>query len=125
MLPGFDEVAWNAPAPGGYEGTLGDGVEALWFDFFMHGDDIRAAIGRPSEPHDDGLRATTSHIATQLTKRKWGPATIALEGVPEFDVSGGGSERVEGDPMAFALAATGRSDPSTFGLDASVNLYAV
>jgi len=124
MMPGFDDASWNAPSPGGYEGTLGDGVEALWFDFYMHGDDIRAAIGRPSEP-SDGLRASASHIATELTKRKWGPATIALDGLPEFDVSGGGGQRVEGDPLAFALAATGRTDPGTVGLDDNVNLYAV
>jgi uncharacterized protein (TIGR03083 family) len=124
LLPGFDDAAWNAPAPGGYEGTLGDGVEALWFDFYMHGDDIRAAIGRPSV-RTDGLRASASHIATGLTNRKWRPATLALEGLPEFEVSGGGGDRIEGDPLAFALAATGRSDPATVGLDASVNLYAV
>lgn len=123
MMPGFDDASWNAPAPGGYEGTLGDGVEALWFDFFMHGDDIRAAIGRPSE-HTDGLRASASHIATELTKRKWGPATIALDGLPDFDVSGGGGQLVEGDPLEFALAATGRADPASVGLDHSVNLYA-
>jgi uncharacterized protein (TIGR03083 family) len=124
MLPGFDDASWSAPAPGGYEGTLGDGVEALWFDFFMHADDIRAAIGRPSEP-SDGLRASASHIATELTKREWGPATIALDGLPEFEVSGGGARKIEGDPMKFALAATGRTDPASIGLDASVNLYAV
>src|SRR5687768_17943988 len=30
MFPLFDDEAWAAPAPGGYDGTLGDGVEALW-----------------------------------------------------------------------------------------------
>jgi uncharacterized protein (TIGR03083 family) len=123
MLPMFDDDAWEAQSPGTYEGTLGDGVEALWFDFYMHADDIRAAIGRPSEP-GDGLRAAASHVATELTKRGWGPATIALDGLPEFAVSGGGGERIDGDPLAFVLAATGRSEPSTVGLDDSVNLYA-
>jgi uncharacterized protein (TIGR03083 family) len=123
MLTIFDDAAWGSPAPGGYDGTLGDGVEALWFDLYMHADDIRAAIGRPSE-HTDGLRASASHIATELTKRKWGPATIALDGLPEFDVNGGGGTRVGGNALAFALAATGRTDPSTVGLDDSVNLYA-
>src|SRR4051794_27957635 len=49
LLPLFDDAAWAAAAPGGYEGTLGDGVEALWYDTWMHGDDIRAALGRPTE----------------------------------------------------------------------------
>ncbi|MEX0663446.1 MAG: maleylpyruvate isomerase family mycothiol-dependent enzyme [Acidimicrobiia bacterium] len=123
MLTIFDDAAWESPAPGGYDGTLGDGVEALWFDLYMHADDIRAAIGRPSE-HGDGLRASASHIATELTKRKWGPATIALDGLPEYVVNGGGGTRVRGDALAFALAATGRAAPATIGLDESVNLYA-
>jgi len=123
MLTIFDDDAWQAPAPGGYEGTLGDGVEALWFDLYMHGDDIRNALGRPSE-HGDGLRASASHIATELTKRSWGPATIALDGLPEFPVNGGGGKRIDGDPLKFTLVATGRDDPSSIGLDDSVNLYA-
>ena len=32
--------------PGGFDGTLGDGVEALWYDTWMHADDIRAALGQ-------------------------------------------------------------------------------
>jgi len=103
MLTIFDDDAWQAPAPGGY--------------------DIRDALGRPSD-HGDGLRASASHIATELTKRSWGPATIALDGLPEFPVNGGGGKRIDGDPLKFALVATGRDDPSSIGLDDSVNLYA-
>lgn len=121
MLGLFDDDAWNAHMDS-YEGTLGDGVEALWFDGYVHGDDILAAIGRPSV-RGDGLRASASHLSTELTKVKWGPATLALEGLPEFDVSGGGN-RVEGDPLAFVLAATGRGDPAAAGVDDSVNVYA-
>src|SRR5207248_1146981 len=32
MLPLFDDAAWAAAGPGGFDGTLGDGVEALWYD---------------------------------------------------------------------------------------------
>jgi uncharacterized protein (TIGR03083 family) len=122
MLALFDDATWNATSPGGYEGTLGDGVEALWFDGYVHGDDIRHAVGRPSE-HGDGLRASASHLSTELTKLGWGPATLALDGLPEFDVSGGGP-RVEGNPLEFVLAATGRVDAPSVGLDPSVNVYA-
>jgi len=118
----FDDAAWEAPAPGGYSGTLGDGVEALWFDLYMHSDDIRSALGRPSE-HGDGLRPSLSHIATELTKREWESATLAFDGLPEFPVSGGG-RRIDGDALQFVLVATGREDPTSIGLDASVNLYA-
>ena len=81
LLAVFDDTAWAAPAPGGYEGTLGDAVEALWYDTFLHGDDIRAAVGRPSE-RGAGLRPSLSHLAYELTKRNWGPATLAFDGMP-------------------------------------------
>jgi len=127
LLAVFDDDAWQAPAPGGYEGTLGDGVEALWYDSFLHADDIRAALGRRSVTTGAGLKASVSHVTFELAKRGWGPATVALDGMPEFAVgeSGGtGTPRIEGDPFDFVLAATGRADPATVGLDGSVNIYA-
>ena len=42
---------------------------------------------------------------------------------PEFPVSGGGGQRVTGDPLEFVLAATGRTDPGALGLDETVNVY--
>jgi uncharacterized protein (TIGR03083 family) len=123
LLALFDDAAWSGPAPGGYEGTLGDGVEALWYDTYLHADDIRSALRQPSVP-GDGLRAAASHLSVELTKRGWGPATLAFDGLPEFPVSGGGGRRIDGDPLAFTLVATGRADPATLGLDETVNVYA-
>ena len=122
MGPAFDDATWAGPAPGGLPGTLGEGVEALWYDTYVHADDIRAAIGRHSEP-GPGLRAAVSHITDILTQQGQKPTTIALDGMPEFAVSGGGGTRVAGDPAAFVLAATGRGDLSPFGLDDSFNIY--
>lgn len=119
LLAAFDDAAWEAPSPGGFDGTLGWGVEALWYDAYLHADDIRSALGRPSE-RGPGLRASVSHVAIELEKRGWGPATLALEGQEEFTVGGGG-ERVTGDALEFVKAATGRSDPAPFGV---VNIYA-
>jgi hypothetical protein len=48
---------------------------------------------------------------------------LQLDGVGSFDVSGGGGQRVTGDPLTFVLIATGRADPSALGLDPSVNVY--
>jgi hypothetical protein len=121
LLAAFDDDAWVATAPGGYDGSLGDGVEALWYDTYLHADDIRAAIGRDSEI-GDGLRASLSHLAFELTKRDWGPATLAFDGQPRFDVSGGGPE-ITGDPFEFVLAATGRMDPVKLGFDETINVY--
>jgi uncharacterized protein (TIGR03083 family) len=117
----FDDAAWAAPAPGGYDGSLGEGVEALWYDAYLHADDIRVALGRPSE-RGPGLRPAVHHVAVLLDKKGWGPATLDLDGVETVLVGGGGRD-VTGDPMAFVLAATGRGDPVALGLDASVNVY--
>jgi uncharacterized protein (TIGR03083 family) len=108
LLSVFDDTAWAGSAGGGYEGTLGQGVEALWYDTWLHGDDIRSAIGRPSEA-GNGMRAALSHVEFELRKRD-----CAVD-VPALD-----------DPNAFAfiLAATGRVDAASFGADAPVDIYA-
>jgi uncharacterized protein (TIGR03083 family) len=121
MLAIFDDDAWNAPAPAGLPYSLGVGIEALWYDAYLHADDIRSAIGRPSE-RGPGLEASVSHVAYFLGDREWGPATLALDGMSELEIGGGG-RRIAGDPLAFVLAATGRGDPTQFGVDASVNIY--
>jgi uncharacterized protein (TIGR03083 family) len=120
LLAVFDDASWSGPSPAG-GGTLGDGVEALWFDAGLHADDIRDALGRPSELAS-GVRPAVSHLASVLTEQGWRPATLALDGLPPFPVSGGGPA-ITGDPVAFVLAATGRSDPSPLGLDETVNVY--
>jgi uncharacterized protein (TIGR03083 family) len=126
LLAAFDDTAWAMPAPGGFDFTLGEGVEALWHDAWLHGDDIRSAVQRPSD-QGGGMMASVSHIADVLSREGWGPAVLALDGLPEFPVSGGGNgtggTRFTGDPLAFVLAATGRADPGPVGLDESANIY--
>jgi uncharacterized protein (TIGR03083 family) len=104
MLPLFDDDAWAAPAPGGYEGSLGDGIEALWYDVWLHADDIRSALGRPSDI-DASLAGGISHISTELRKRH-------------------APDQVVGDPFTWVLVATGRLDPSVIGEAAPQNVYA-
>jgi uncharacterized protein (TIGR03083 family) len=122
LLAMFDDDAWASPAPGGAAGTLGQGVEALWSDMVLHADDIRCAVGRDA-PADLDPTPAVSHIADILTQQGWRPATIALDGLPRFEVAGGGAE-ITGAPWPFALAATGRGDPEQLGLDPSINIYA-
>ncbi|MHB8437696.1 MAG: maleylpyruvate isomerase family mycothiol-dependent enzyme [Acidimicrobiales bacterium] len=122
LLAAFDDDAWGAEAPGGVAGTLGSGIEALWFDTFVHADDIRNGVGAPSVRSGGAVAGSVSHIADELTKRGWGPATLCLDGIDEFPVSGGGTA-VTGDPFEFILASTGRGDPAALGLDATVNIY--
>jgi len=122
LASAFDDATWELPAPGGYDGTLGQGVEALWYDTYLHGDDIRAALGRPSV-RGPGLRASIHHIALELGKRGWGPATLALEGVEEVPVGAGGPKS-HGDALQFVLVATGRADAAAWGADAPLDIYA-
>jgi uncharacterized protein (TIGR03083 family) len=126
LIGAFDDAAWAMQAPGGFDMTLGEGVEALWHDAWLHGEDIRSAVGRPSD-RGEGMTASVSHIADVLTREGWGPAVLALDGLPEFSVSGGGNghggSRFSGDPLVFVLAATGRADPGPLGLDESANIY--
>ena len=103
VIPLFDDAAWASPAPGGYEGTLGDGVEALWSDFWIHTDDIRAACGR-APVADEGLPGAVSHVTFELGKRGWSGEVPAAEQ----------------DRIAWVLSATGRA-PLRDGL---INIYA-
>lgn len=108
LLQVFDDATWAAPSPGGYDGTLGDGVEALWYDIWLHADDIRSAIGRPSEI-GNGMPVALSHVATELAKRGW-----------DGEIPAPGDSHA----LAFVLAATGRGDAAALGANAPVNLYA-
>ena len=122
VVNALDDAAWAGPSPAG-GGTLGDGVEALYFDAWMHADDIRAALGRPTEP-GPALRASVSHIAFLLSEKGWGPATIAVDGLEEFPVSGGGGQRITGDTVEFVLAASGRIPADKIGQEPSINVFA-
>lgn len=105
MLPLFDDAAWAGPSPGGFDGTLGDGVEALWYDAWLHADDIRAALGRPTEL-GPGLAGAISHVDLELRKRGWDGTAPSPTDAPEA--------------VAFVLAATGRA-PLPDGL---IDIYA-
>jgi uncharacterized protein (TIGR03083 family) len=120
LLDALDDDMWNGPS-GVPDLTFGRGVLTLWYDAFVHADDIRAALGRPSES-GPGLAASVEYLAGELTTRDWGPATLALSGLPRHDVSGGGGE-ITGDPMQFVLVATGRAEPATMGLQPGVSIY--
>jgi uncharacterized protein (TIGR03083 family) len=108
MLPLFDDAAWAAPGPGGFDGTLGDGVEALWFDTWMHANDIRAALGE-APVLGSGLAAGRSHVAWDL-----GRICNFHEVMPKADDAA----------YAFILVATGRADAATIGAGAPPNMYA-
>jgi uncharacterized protein (TIGR03083 family) len=122
LVAAFDDDAWNAEGPQGNGSTLGFGLESLWFDTFLHANDIRAALDQPTVA-GAGVLPSVSHIAQVLTDQGWRPATLRLESVDEFPVSGGAGDVITGDPMTFILVSTGRAPASTMGLDDTVNIY--
>jgi uncharacterized protein (TIGR03083 family) len=122
LVAAFDDDAWRTEGPQGNGTTLGFGLESLWFDTFLHADDIRAPLDQPSVI-GDGLLPSVSHIAQVLTDQGWRPATLKLDGVDEFPVSGGAGDLITGDPMTFILVSTGRVPASTMGLEDTVNIY--
>jgi uncharacterized protein (TIGR03083 family) len=120
LLDALDDDMWNGPS-GVPDLTFGRGVLTLWYDAFVHADDIRAALGRPSVA-GPALAASVEYLAGELATHGWGPATLALEGVPRCDVGAGGRE-IAGDPMQFVLVATGRAEPASMGLEPGVSIY--
>ncbi|GHE91845.1 hypothetical protein GCM10017786_25500 [Amycolatopsis deserti] len=119
-LSELDDELWAKPSR--VRGrTIGNGVLTLWYDAYVHGDDIRAALGRESE-RDSGLTAAVHWVAESLRERGWGPAHLELHGFGPLDIGGGG-EAVQADALDFVLAASGRRDPAALGLGDDVNVY--
>ncbi|MCP2343019.1 maleylpyruvate isomerase family mycothiol-dependent enzyme [Actinomadura rupiterrae] len=117
-LSALTDDLWTAPGPAGR--TIGGGVTTLWYDAYVHGDDIRAALDRPAEP-GPGLAAALAFLRDELEDRV--PLTLRLDGFPETEIGGGGTV-VTGDPYRFVLVATGRLDASVLGLPPQVNVHA-
>jgi uncharacterized protein (TIGR03083 family) len=117
-----DEAAWAAPSPAAGL-TIGEGMLALWYDTWIHADDIRVPLGLPTV-RGRGLVAAVAHVHEQLGKRSWGPARLALQGLPELSVGQANGRVVAADPYRFVMVATGRADSAELGLEPSVNIYA-
>lgn len=124
ILATIDDAAWCGPPlveAGG--STLGEGVEAIFYDVYVHAQDINEAIGRqPDRTNDAGLRVSVSHLCDLLAAQGYRPTTVALDGLPEFTINGGGN-RITGDPYDFILVGTGRKDAASMGLDETINVY--
>jgi uncharacterized protein (TIGR03083 family) len=122
LLRSLPDEVWATPWQNDERYTMGFAIEAIWYDAYMHGDDIRAALGREAD-RSDGLRCAVHHVAGYLSVLRPSPATLALDGMESIDLHGGGPT-ITGDPHSFVLAATGRLDPAELGLDPSINVYA-
>lgn len=122
LLSSLPIEAWDGPAGTGLPGTLGFAVEAIWYNAYVHADDIRAAILLPPE-RGPGLRCAVHHIAGYLGQRNGVSLTLDLDGIDTIEVGGGG-QAVRGDPLLFILAATGRRGAAEIGWPTWLNVYA-
>jgi len=117
----LDDAAWSGPSPVP-DRTFAEAVVTLWFDLYVHDDDVRAALGI-DHARGSTLTFAVIAVAASLTRLGWGPATLELDDTPPI-VIGGGGPKITGDPYQFVLVATGRADAATMGVDPSVNIYA-
>ncbi len=101
--------------------TLGQGIHALQHDAYLHGDDIRAAVGLPFDA-DPSMHASLDFVLGALLRDAAAaaePAVAPLLAVPADHFS----EQTGIAVHDFLLAATGRSDPAKLGLPDIVNIY--
>lgn len=116
----FDDANWVGPSliPGI---TLGQGVQALLNDAYVHADDIRAAVGKPFD-NGPGLYASLDFVLGALIRSgvaSGEPGIAGLLAIPAcgFTVATGIAAR------DFVLAATGRLDAAQLGLPEAVNIF--
>jgi uncharacterized protein (TIGR03083 family) len=120
FLHGLDDDRWASPSPVPGR-TIGNGVLTLWYDAFVHSDDIRSALGQPGRG-GPGLTASVLWVRAELEKKGWHGAQLLLDGLDEITIGPGGPV-VRGDPLRFVLAATGRVNPAELGLTDGINVY--
>jgi uncharacterized protein (TIGR03083 family) len=120
LATAFDDAVWSAPSPvPGF--SLGQGVHALLNDAYLHGDDIRAALGLPFDA-GPGLSASLDFVLGALLRDEATaaePAVAPVLVVPADHFS----ERTGIAAHDFLLAATGRSDPARLLLPEILNIY--
>ncbi len=116
----FDAAAWSAPSP--VLGlTIGQGMHALLNDAYLHGDDIRAALGLAFDA-GPGLHSSLDFVLGALLRDDAAAADLAIARLLGVSTE----QFAQQTGMAahdFLLAATGRSDPARLRLPDSVNIF--
>jgi uncharacterized protein (TIGR03083 family) len=116
----IDDAAWSAPSP--VPGlTLGQGIHALRHDAYLHGDDVRAALGLPFDA-GPGLQASLDFVLGALLRDEDAAAEPAVARVLAVPADHFG-ETTGIAAHDFVLAATGRDDPARLLLPDVVNIY--
>ncbi|HEY8546751.1 MAG TPA: maleylpyruvate isomerase family mycothiol-dependent enzyme [Acidimicrobiales bacterium] len=119
VLAGVTAEQWAAPLGDRFP-TLGEAVLTLLHDLHVHGDDIAVALGRDAWD-GPGRWASVTTAVLRLRRRGWSGPAVVVDG---REVLPGDAPAVRTTAHAFVLAATGRLDPVTLGLDRRVDIYA-
>ncbi|MEB3033299.1 maleylpyruvate isomerase family mycothiol-dependent enzyme [[Mycobacterium] nativiensis] len=116
----FDDSDWEKSSPLPYF-TIGQGMHSLLADTFIHADDIRAALGRPSAT-GPALYTSIGFILGLHSRDK---AALADQDVaPLLHLPPESIAEATGlDPHEFLLAATGRRDATSLGLPPCINVF--
>jgi hypothetical protein len=120
LLKSFTDAQWAAPLAG--DRSVGEGVQTLLHDLYVHSDDMADALGR-AQWDGPGIEAALATVATRLKARGWGPATIDVESHAPLVFLEGTEPPVRVDPSHFVMIATGRRLPETLGLASDINIY--
>lgn len=116
----IDDAVWAAPSP--VPGlTLGQGTHALLQDAYVHGDDIRTALGLPFDS-GPGLHASLDFVLGALLRddtARAEPALARLLAIPAEHFT----RQTGMAAYDFLLAATGRGHPAPLRLSQSVNIF--
>ncbi len=120
LMTVFDDALWSAPSPApGF--TIGQGMHALLQDAYVHGDDIRAALGLPFDP-GPGLHASLDFVLGALLRDETASAETAIAELLPVPAEYF-NERTGMAPHDFLLTATGRSDPARLRLPDTINIF--
>lgn len=126
-MEALDDAFWNTP----YEpwGTVGEALQRLVEDIWVHGQDIRLPLG-DDPTAGPGLDATLDCIARELPKRcaRLAPAVgsvriVTVDGVREAKTGQDGvALEITGDPIAIAFAGTGRVQLASAESDGEISV---
>ncbi|MFC6081557.1 maleylpyruvate isomerase family mycothiol-dependent enzyme [Sphaerisporangium aureirubrum] len=128
LLNGLEEPSWQKPGP--VPGlTIEQSAIRLWHDLFIHTDDVRTALGLPSD-RGPGLGASLDDVLRRLQDDGFGPARFVLTGVDgggpqeiRFGRAGPRTPVVTIDALDFLMVSTGRTDPASVGFGREINIY--
>src|SRR5436190_220801 len=83
LLHALDDNGWATPSPVP-DLSIGEGVMVLWYDAFVHRDDIAVAIGAPPD-RGPSLAAMVDYVKNTAIAQGWSPAGVDVDGIDPYE----------------------------------------